>query len=166
MSNLRRLNPKALITGLSLSLFSMGLSTLPVNAVTDKKPVGKPNASHATHNTSGAPHMQLAHVAILKRLPAKNDVVDGTIDIVEIWFTSAVDQNKSSIAVIGPGKKRADDALVKHSALDPGHVSVGVKDLRDGKYKVRYRALASDGHTVSGSYSFTVKRKLQSSVLH
>ena len=158
MSNLQRPSLWLLISGLSIFFVSTSLGIKPASALNSNSPSPEFHVKQAKQNSSDAPYIRMAHVGILKRLPSKNDVVGENISVVEIWFTSAVDREKSSIAVIGPGKKRADNRQVTHSVLDPGHISVGVKDLRDGLYKVRYRALAADGHTVSGSYVFTVKR--------
>ena len=74
---------------------------------------------------------------------------------VELRFASDLLSEGSQVLVRDPkGRERA-----RATAVSGASVSVAVRPLRAaGRYTVAYRAVAVDGHPITGSYRFTVSR--------
>jgi methionine-rich copper-binding protein CopC len=78
--------------------------------------------------------------------------------VVDLWFTEAVEPKFSSIVV-----QNAKGAPMQNGAvmLAPGNraqLTVKLKALPPGIYKVLWRVLSVDTHRSQGSFSFTVGR--------
>ena len=59
--------------------------------------------------------------------------------------------------MIDSGGKRVDLDNVAVDTNDPKRISVGVKPLAPGQYKIRFRVLSVDGHVVEDEVPFTIR---------
>ncbi|PPK68142.1 copper resistance protein CopC [Actinokineospora auranticolor] len=99
----------------------------------------------------------LAHNQLISSNPADKAVVDAGPGTVELTFDQPVQAgaNLNSIVVLGPdGKGQWQDGK---AAVRSNVVSVPVRPLGPaGEYRVGYRILSADGHSVSGELKFTL----------
>jgi methionine-rich copper-binding protein CopC len=63
--------------------------------------------------------------------------------------------DSNQITVTNSKKQRVDTA---NTLVVGNQLTVGLKKLKIGKYKVSYRALSADGHPISATYSFSVTK--------
>jgi copper resistance protein C len=94
-----------------------------------------------------------AHTDLVAGSPGPNEVLRTPAGELSLTFASALLPEGTQILVRDPGGvDRAVGAAVSGSS-----VGVQIKPLtRAGRYTVAYRAVAVDGHPVTGSYQFTV----------
>lgn len=97
----------------------------------------------------------LAHTKMQMAMPAANSVGASPKSIM-VHFNEKVTAKLSGFEVTGPdGKVLALDPQVDKSGL---MLTAKVdKPLAPGLYKVKWHAVAGDGHRMTGDYSFTVK---------
>ena len=97
----------------------------------------------------------LGHAGLVRSSPANGEVLTARPEKVEIEFGARLQPGMNSIAVTDGAGKRFDNGEVNISA-DGKIISVSVADIRAGKYRVEWRALSADDHTIKGEYSFEV----------
>ena len=99
----------------------------------------------------------LAHADLASAEPAAGASVKTAPATLSITFTEEVEPKFSSIEVLDASGKRFDDGKA-HTAPDNGKLlSVKLKPLVPGTYKVIWRATASDdSHKTKGNYTFTL----------
>lgn len=111
----------------------------------------------AALSLAGACNEAFAHATVLRTNPQKGATVTGPLSKVEVWYNAPISPSLAALSVTDAAGQRID----RHdAAIDPAngaHVDVHVNPPAPGEYTVRYRAISSDGHIVSGSYRFTVK---------
>ncbi len=98
----------------------------------------------------------LAHAFPDTADPAVGATVKVAPPSLTITFTEALEPRFSSLTVEDEAGQRVDlgDA---HTAPDNAkRFSVGLKPLKAGSYKVRWRATSVDTHKTTGNYRFTV----------
>ena len=90
--------------------------------------------------------------------PAAGATVKTAPTEVSITFTDEVEPKFSSIEVLEAGGKRVDDGKAHTAPDNEKLLSIGLKPLTPGTYKVIWHATAADdSHKTKGSYEFTVK---------
>lgn len=96
-----------------------------------------------------------AHTELVGGSPRPGEVLQTPVTQVELTFASDLLEEGSQILVRDPkGIERAGATAVSGASA-----SVSVKPLRAaGRYTVAYRAVAIDGHPITGSYRFTVSQ--------
>jgi methionine-rich copper-binding protein CopC len=96
-----------------------------------------------------------AHTELVGGSPGPSEVLQTPVTQVELTFASDLLAEGSEVLVRDPkGTERA-----RSTAVSGASASVSVKPLRvAGRYTVAYRAVAVDGHPITGSYRFTVSR--------
>lgn len=99
-----------------------------------------------------------AHAIIVRTSPAQGGVAIGNIGRIEVWYDAGIRDAFVALAVVSASGERVDKRDAAIDGSDPSHVSVGVNELKPGKYTVRYRALSADGHIVSGAWDFEVNQ--------
>ncbi len=100
----------------------------------------------------------LAHADLASADPAAGATVKTAPTEVSITFTEEVEPKFSTIQVLDAGGKRVDDGKAHTAPDNEKLLSVGLKPLAPGTYKVIWHAMsADDSHKTKGNYVFTVK---------
>ncbi|MGK5680644.1 copper resistance CopC family protein [Actinoplanes sp. URMC 104] len=97
----------------------------------------------------GAP--AFAHNALAEATPAKGATVKKAPTSVRLKFLQKLNPDYTTISVTGDAKVETSDPEVEGATG-----SVTFDALPNGVYTVAYRVVSKDGHTVQGSYKFTV----------
>ncbi|MBN8888745.1 MAG: hypothetical protein BGP12_20105 [Rhodospirillales bacterium 70-18] len=98
-----------------------------------------------------------AHAYPQTATPAAGSTVQAAPHAVSIVFDDELEPKFSGIQVLNAKGARVDDG---HAVVVPGNprqMSVGLKALAAGTYKVMWHATDTDTHRTKGSYSFIVK---------
>jgi methionine-rich copper-binding protein CopC len=100
----------------------------------------------------------LAHADLASADPAAGATVKTAPTEISITFTEEVEPKFSSIQVLDAGGKRVDEGAAHTAADNEKLLSIGLKPLAPGIYKVIWHATAADdSHKTKGNYEFTVK---------
>ena len=100
----------------------------------------------------------LAHADLASADPAAGATVKTAPTEISITFTEEVEPKFSSIQVLDAGGKRVDDGAAHTAPDNEKLLSIGLKPLAPGAYKVIWHATAADdSHKTKGSYEFTLK---------
>lgn len=99
----------------------------------------------------------LAHAHLTSSVPAAGATVAAPSEL-DLSFSEGVNPKFTGLTLTGPAGAAAPTGAAK---LGPGGDTALVVPvtgpLAAGAYKVRWHALATDGHKTDGSYTFTVK---------
>jgi methionine-rich copper-binding protein CopC len=96
-----------------------------------------------------------AHTELVGGSPGPGDVL--RTPVTELTLTFASDLLAEGSQILVRDSNGVDRA--RGTAVSGASMRVGVKPLRSaGRYTVAYRAVAVDGHPITGSYRFTVSR--------
>ncbi len=99
----------------------------------------------------------LAHAKLEKSSPATDEVLTQTPKTVELLFSVAMQSSGiNSIIVTDQTDKRVDKNNLVVSD-DGKKLTAELNDLKSGVYKVVWRAISNDDHTIKGEYNFSVK---------
>ena len=98
-----------------------------------------------------------AHASLDHSLPADGAVVETPPSAVRLWFSRAVEPSFSSMQVVDDKGERMDDDKPVVSDDEPELIRVGLTSLPPGKYRVKWRIVARDGHKAKGEFYFTLK---------
>jgi methionine-rich copper-binding protein CopC len=104
----------------------------------------------------GWPMVSMAHTHMEKSKPADGAQLVTAPSEVDLWFTSKVAAEWSTIKVKDAAGKRVDDGEVSDGG-DPKHLVIKLQPLSSGKYDVHFNVISGDGHRVKGSLSFSVQ---------
>ena len=98
-----------------------------------------------------------AHAQLVGAFPKANAKVSQAVKQVKLTFDDdlIVLGDSNQITVTNSMKQRVDTA---NTLVFGNQLTVGLKKLKIGKYKVSYRALSADGHPISATYSFSVTK--------
>lgn len=95
-----------------------------------------------------------AHTQLLAAVPAKDAVLASAPTAVTLRFSERLNPDFTTIVVSDSGRQPIPAAA---PAVDGGAGTITLgRALGNGGYTVAYRVVSSDGHTVQGSYTFTV----------
>jgi methionine-rich copper-binding protein CopC len=101
-----------------------------------------------------------AHAELDRSNPAADATVQGSPDLVEIWFTEEIAEG-SKIEVADATGQTATKDVAKLDLFDPDrkHLTVELKpDLPNGVYTVTWTSIsAEDGDTESDTFTFTIQ---------
>ena len=100
------------------------------------------------------PQLAFAHAILISSTPAANSLVRGPETAIVMEFNSRVDGVRSRITVV-PEKGDSQTLQIQRQTL-PNELSSHAQ-LKAGKYKLYWQALAVDGHLTRGVISFTVQ---------
>ena len=104
-----------------------------------------------------------AHANLVRSEPAANSTLDASPDRITIWFTEPMEANFSEIRVLNSAGARVDNDDSQVDSNDLTVMSVSLPPLPDGTYTVAWRNLSTiDGHTLRGSFIFSVGEPLSS----
>lgn len=99
-----------------------------------------------------------AHSEIKRSKPSSGEIVDGSPEVVQIWFELELDSFESSIVVLDSSGKQVDldDSWVNTADRTEMKVSLS-PNLSPGEYTVKWTAVDdSDTHQVAGEYIFSI----------
>ncbi|HET6484079.1 MAG TPA: copper resistance CopC family protein [Actinoplanes sp.] len=92
-----------------------------------------------------------AHNALTDASPAKGSTVKKAPTSVKLKFLQKLNPDYTTITVTGTATIETSEPRV-----DGPTASITFEPLANGVYSVAYRVVSKDGHTVQGSYKFTV----------
>jgi LPXTG-motif cell wall-anchored protein len=95
-----------------------------------------------------------AHNALAEAVPAKNATLKKSPSEVKLRFLQKLDPAYTTITVSNAGKEKVGTSAPKVDGAT-GSVTIDAP-LANGAYTVAYQVVSTDGHTVKGSYEFTV----------
>jgi methionine-rich copper-binding protein CopC len=96
-------------------------------------------------------HAQLDHAQ-----PAPGARLAVAPAVVDLWFTEAVEPKFSSIVVQNAKGVALQNGTVTRAPGNSAQLSIKLKALAPGTYKVLWRVLSVDTHRSQGSFSFSV----------
>jgi methionine-rich copper-binding protein CopC len=99
-----------------------------------------------------------AHAHLRAASPPVGGTVQEAPQQVTLDFSEAVEPRFSSIEVQDAAGQAVGSGGVHAASDDPKRLSIGLKPLQPGTYKVIWRATSVDTHKSEGSFDFTVKR--------
>jgi methionine-rich copper-binding protein CopC len=95
-----------------------------------------------------------AHAILTESSPPPNGIVIGPDVAIRLKFNSRIDGAHSRLSVASVGVVQE----IKVSPQASPDTLVGqAKDLKPGEYRLRWQALATDGHLTRGEFPFTVR---------
>jgi copper resistance protein C len=103
------------------------------------------------------PGTAFAHAELESAVPAPDATVSTAPTEISITFGEEVEPHFSSIVVLDAKGHREDQGPAHTAASDAKILSVAVKPLAPGLYKVVWHATSVDSHKTKGSYHFTIK---------
>ncbi|MFE7891190.1 copper resistance CopC/CopD family protein [Streptomyces sp. NPDC057412] len=98
-----------------------------------------------------------AHAIVTRSEPADVSVVKTAPKQVTLTFNETVSLAEGSLRVLSPKNLRVDLGTVQHEAgkTNTAHVKLAGK-LAEGTYTVSWRVVSSDGHPISGAFTFSI----------
>ncbi|HEY4391950.1 MAG TPA: copper resistance protein CopC [Paenibacillus sp.] len=103
------------------------------------------------------PGLAAAHATVTSSSPAANETIASPPEEVSITFNEAIEKAFYSIIVTGPDGRRADQGDVAIDAEHPERLFASMKnDLPNGIYSMKWKAVSSDGHAISGTIPFGI----------
>ncbi|HKJ09652.1 MAG TPA: copper resistance CopC family protein [Gammaproteobacteria bacterium] len=103
-----------------------------------------------------APATGLAHAFPVKSVPRVGATVSAAPNAVRIWFDGELNALFSKVTVRNAAGRVVSKGHGHVSEKDPRLLEVRLKRLAPGRYWVRWRVVARDGHHTEGRYPFTV----------
>jgi methionine-rich copper-binding protein CopC len=97
------------------------------------------------------------HITLDASMPADEDVVDGEVSEVRLFFSEAPLMRGASIRVVNSSRQLIRSSPPEADAEDPRQLAVQIAEgLPGGKYVIQWRCIADDGHVMRGSFTFDV----------
>jgi methionine-rich copper-binding protein CopC len=104
------------------------------------------------------PAIAMRHAELLKAEPGKNDTVATSPKFIKLWFSESVQLAVTTIRVTGPANHAVPLGAVIMAPAAKSPVEYPVSEtLKPGKYTVAWKAMATDGHPSSGTFTFVVR---------
>lgn len=101
-----------------------------------------------------------SHAIMTSSEPEKEAVLVASPEKVQVCFNEIVGEKFHTLAVITAKGRRVDNKDMRAGEIDEKSCFVAsVNPLSEGKHYVRYRTESSDGHVVTGKYTFYVGEK-------
>ncbi|GGG04534.1 copper resistance CopC/CopD family protein [Paenibacillus aceti] len=116
----------------------------------------------------GIPSGQVAaHATVISSSPAANGILELPPEEVIITFNEPIEQAFYSITVTGPDGRPADQDDATVHPDQPEQLVASLKsDLASGIYTIKWRAVSSDGHAISGTIPFGIGAEGSSFNMH
>jgi copper resistance protein C len=99
------------------------------------------------------------HLSLVKTVPPKDSTVTAAPAAIKLYFSEPVKTAVSGIKLLA-----SDSSVIELAPLVLGAgekvaplVATVKGKMANGKYRVMWRTLGEDGHTMSDSYTFTLK---------
>jgi copper resistance protein C len=98
-----------------------------------------------------------AHAFLDHARPPVGGTVGAPPAAVQLWFTERLEPAFSTLQVLAPSGERVDQGGAQVGP-DGTRLSVALKPLPPGRYKVVWRVVSVDTHVTNGEFSFEVTR--------
>lgn len=98
----------------------------------------------------------LAHAFLDHASPAVGSTVHGSPPELRLWFTEAIEPAFSSVSVVDSAGHQVDKGDKTVDAQSQSQLSVSLRPLAPGTYRVSWHVVAVDTHRTEGHFSFTV----------
>jgi copper transport protein len=102
------------------------------------------------------PTLAFSHAGILNSTPPQNGIVTTPLEKITIKLGASVEPAFSKAEVFDPegNKVSAKTTFLKDNRVMESELQ---EDLAPGIYKVKWKFMSMDGHTVKGKYTFTIE---------
>jgi methionine-rich copper-binding protein CopC len=97
------------------------------------------------------------HASLVRSSPARRATLTTAPDRVQLWFNEAVEAKFSRVSVLDASGQPVDLADAHVDPEDPKRLTVGLRPLGRGTYRIRFRVLSVDGHVVESEFPFTLR---------
>ena len=97
------------------------------------------------------------HASLVRSSPARRATLTTAPDRVQLWFNEAIEPKFSNVSVWDAAGQQVDLGDARVEPEDPKRLTVGLKPLGPGVYRVRFRVLSVDGHVVESELPFTLR---------
>lgn len=99
-----------------------------------------------------------AHLSLEASAPKEDETLAASPETVTLWFTQAPQMAGTSVRLVPEGGRPLELEPATARANDSTVVVLDVSEtLTDGDYRVMWRAMAQDGHTIRGDFGFSVR---------
>jgi methionine-rich copper-binding protein CopC len=98
------------------------------------------------------------HASLVRSSPARRATLTTAPDRVQLWFNEAIEARFSSVSVWDAAGRQVDLGDTRVEPEDPKRLTVRLKPLWRGVYRVRFRVLSVDGHVVESEFPFTLRQ--------
>jgi copper transport protein len=114
----------------------------------------------------GFPGHAWAHAHLRKSEPGANARLATAPRFLRLWFTEAPELSQTTVTLVDAAGTAVRVASPERDADGELAVRVAITgDIRPGRYTVRWRTAAADGHPSSGTFAFEVRPSPASPVL-
>lgn len=103
----------------------------------------------------GAPTAR-AHAFLDHASPAVGSTIEHAPPAISLWFTQELEPAFSTVSVTDQAGNRVDGGDARVDSKDATLLSISLKPLPPGRYKVVWQVVSVDTHTTDGSFSFSV----------
>jgi methionine-rich copper-binding protein CopC len=97
-----------------------------------------------------------AHSLLLESSPAAEALLAAPPPQISLRFNNRIEKTLSTIRLVGDGGVARPVAVLADGPAD--RLTATVPSLPPGAWRVEWRVLSTDGHVVSGRFSFRVAR--------
>ncbi len=105
---------------------------------------------------AGISSAAFAHAHLTKSSPAAGAKIRVAPSELTLWFSEALEGAFCTVEVVDEAGGRVNADNVTVDAKDPNVLHVALKPLARRKYKVIWKAVSVDSHTIKGNFTFTV----------
>jgi len=101
------------------------------------------------------PGPSLAHSLLLESSPAAGSTIAAAPPELTLRFNNRIEKHLSRVRLVRDGVVPRDLPLAPGGA--PDRLTAALPAIAPGKYRVEWQVLSTDGHVVTGRFSFNVK---------
>lgn len=96
------------------------------------------------------------HLALVSSMPGKGETLAAPPTKVTLTFSAKVNPKVTAISILAPDSTEVAK-LIPRATAKPSVIEADMpRRLPSGRYIVRWRTAAADGHVIRGSYCFTI----------
>ena len=95
------------------------------------------------------------HAVLKETNPVANSTVAGPDVPIKMVFNTRIDGERSKLQLLHPDNTTTDLTIEKQAS--PDTLTTKASGLKAGAYRIRWQALAPDGHITRGEVPFSVK---------
>jgi len=105
------------------------------------------------------PGIAVAHLDLKSSSPARDEILDKSPELVQLWFNEELDSFESSVAVFDSNNIQVDLGDYQVNSADRTEMQVSLpNNLPSGEYTIKWTAIDDkDGHPIEGDIQFTIK---------